>query len=288
MKQGFSLYFLLAATAACTTGPTGTATFTTRGDESIERGITAEGDEGFVDGWSLSYDKFLMSFYQLTISDDSGQVGAITDPTYIVDQTAPGSKQLFSVEGIEAKAWNRVSYMVMPPLSYNVLVSGDEDDLALLKDAGYSVYISGTASKGDVTKTFALGFTEGTLYEQCHSDHDGEEREGIVVPTDAEELIELTTHGDHLFYDRLQGPLNDGENGSLRFDALAMADDEGNADGDITANELRNMQVDADVYDLSQSDGSITNLFDFINGRAHTIGHFQGEGVCSFTGASRN
>ncbi len=54
-----------------------------------------------------------------------------------------------------------------------------------------------------MTKTFAWGFTNGTVYSDCVSEIDGKEAEGFIVANGGNEKVQLTIHGDHFFYDDL-------------------------------------------------------------------------------------
>lgn len=263
---------------ACSFEETGSVTFTTWGEEYIERGIPA-GDEGFVDGWSVEYHKFLVAFANITVADGAGRVAAASDQRFVVDNARPGRKKLLSFDEIEAKAWDRVSYEIAPPTRDAALIGATDDDLELLLDDDYALYIEGTAVKGDVTKTFALGFDTATRYHDCKAEEDGKQTDGIVVTNGSANVSELTTHGDHFFYDRLQGSAGANIETSLRFETIAQADDGGDGDGVITADELAAQAIDVELYDPSGLPAD--NLLEFMTGLARTVGHFRGEGECS-------
>jgi hypothetical protein len=154
-------------------------------------------------------------------------------------------------------------------------------DLKLMLDGGYSFYVEATATKGDVSKHFAWGFTIGTKYERCHSEQDGKDQLGVVVTNNSETELQLTTHGDHLYYDRLQASPDPAIVTSLRFQALANADTDG--DGEITLEELDAAPLDIRLYDPSGLKG-ITSQGAFVTSLARTIGHFRGEGECDISG----
>ncbi|HEX2671066.1 MAG TPA: hypothetical protein VHM25_09360, partial [Polyangiaceae bacterium] len=134
---------------ACSSEETGSSTFTTWGEEYIEEGIPA-GEDGFVDGWSVKYDKFLVAFANIQVADANGDVGGSAEQSFVVDNVQAGRKKLVSFADIEAKAWDRVSYQINPPAADATLVSATSKDLKILRDGGYSIYIEGTASKGGV------------------------------------------------------------------------------------------------------------------------------------------
>lgn len=275
------LALLLAAAhlIACSSEETGTATFTTWGEEYIEEGIPAGGDGGFVDGWSIKYDKFLVAFANIEVADASGDVAGRAEQSFVVDNTRPGRKKLVTFADVEAKAWDRVSYQIKPPTEDATLVSATSKDLQILRDGGYSIYIEATATKGDVTKTYALGFENATQYKECQAEEDGKETLGIVVTNGSEDTSELTTHGDHFYYDRLQGSAGANIETSLRFETIAKADDDGDGNGVITAEELENEPLDVELYDPSGLPAS--NMLEFMSGLSRTVGHFRGEGECT-------
>jgi hypothetical protein len=282
-KQPFQLALLtLLALSGCSEEEVGKATFTTWGEAYIEEGIPAS-DEGFVDGWSLKYDKFLVNFHQIQVGAGNGEVAATAPKSYFVDNVEPGRKQLVTFDEITAQAWDRVGYQIKPAISSAEVVAGSPSDLDMMVEAGYSLYIAGSASKDDVTKTFALGFTTGTQYQECHSEQNGKDTAGIVVTDGAEDTSELTTHGDHFFYDRLQGSAGSNIETALRFDTIAAADDNGDADGEITLEELEKQPLDVRLYDPSGLPAA--NMKDFMTGLARTVGHFRGEGECTISEA---
>jgi hypothetical protein len=146
---------------------------------------------------------------------------------------------------------------------------------------GYSLYVAGTATgaEGD-EKRFAWGFAIGTRYNECHSEQDGRDEAGVVVTNNSSVEAQLTTHGDHLFYDRLQASPDPAIPTSLRFDALAAAD--ANADGEVTLEELNARTLDVRSYDPSGL-GAVTHGA-FVTSLARTVGHFRGEGECTISG----
>jgi hypothetical protein len=261
-------------------GGEGTVSVTTWGEDYIEQEIPVDpGDgSGFVDGWSVSYERFLVNFQNVRVADSDGESAASFDGAYLVDNTKPGVKTLTSFEGVPARAWDTVSYEIAPVTASSGLATGvSEADRTLMADGGYGIYVAGTATKGDVQKHFAWGFAIGTAYDECHSEQDGKAEAGIVVTNNAELDLQLTTHGDHFFYDRLQSSPDPSIETSLRFDALAAAD--ADDDGEITLDELNATLIDVTLYDPSGLGASTYGAF--VTALARTVGHFRGEGECT-------
>jgi hypothetical protein len=274
--------FALLLLMGCSDEEYGSATFTTWGEAYIEQGIPA-GDGGFVDGWSVEYGKFLVNFHQIRVATASGEVAVVGPQAFFVDNVVPGRKKLVTFSDVTAKSWDRVSYQIKPAIASAQIVAGAPEDLDMMVEAGYALFVRGTASKGALVKTFSLGFSAGTQYGECHSEQDGKDTAGIVVTDGSEDVSELTTRGDHFFYDRLQGSAGSDAETSLRFDTLAAADDNGDADGDITLQELENQTIDLDLYDASGLPAA--NMADFVSGLARRVGHFRGQGECTISEA---
>ena len=274
--------------AACSSDPTssggeGVEKFTTWGEEFIEKGIPSDpgGQSGFLNDWTLRYDKFLVNFHSITVADADGHVGATSEDSYFVDNTKPGRKELISFTGLEAKAWEQVSYEIKPALADAVVVSGDEEDLEMMVKEGYSIYVEGSAAKDSTMKTFHWGFTTATLYRECHHKEEGKDTLGVVVTNGSTDTSELTTHGDHFFYDRLQASPDPAIPTSLRFDEKAAADEKpnGDEDGDITLDEMSRLPIDVRTYNPSPF--AAPTLGAFVTALARTVGHFRGEGECT-------
>jgi hypothetical protein len=261
-------------------GGEGDVTFTTWGEEFIEEGIPEDpGDgSGFVDGWSIVYERFLISFQNIIIADGDGDVVESFDESVLVDNTAEGVKSLVAFKGVPARAWEQVGFEVAPVRSKTKLGKGATSaDKELMANEGYSLYVEGTATNGDIIKTFKWGFGASTRYRDCRSEQAGKVQTGIVVKNNASLKVELTTHGDHLFYDRLHAAADSDEVTSLRFQAIADAD--ANDDGEVTLEELKDTPLDVRLYHRSGLPAS--NLGDFITQLTRSVGHFQGEGECS-------
>lgn len=269
---------------ACGDDGVGTAKFTTWGEEYIEQMIPSDptGEGGFVDGWTLHYDKFLVVFHGITVGDSGGSIAETMPGSKFVDNTRPGRKDLVSFADLDAKHWDRVSYQIKPALPDSEVVTGDVVDRDMMVQNGYSVYVAGSAQKvgadgGTVTKTFHWGFKTATQYTNCQqAAESGQPLEGVVITNGGTDVSELTTHGDHLYYDRLMTSADPAVKTSLRFDEKAAADK--NADGEVTLDELFATPIDVRKYDPSGLDAP--SLGAFMTNLARTIGHFRGEGEC--------
>ena len=71
----------------CNSDSPGSAKFTTWGEEYIEDEIPADpkGEDGFVDGWKLHYDKFLVAIHGISVATSKGEVGATMTGARLID-----------------------------------------------------------------------------------------------------------------------------------------------------------------------------------------------------------
>ena len=284
MKRSFGLTnlflaaALLAGCGAEEPAGRGDVAITTWGEGYIEEEIPAS---DFEDGWSIKFSKFLVVLGGVRIADDAGAIGAESKGTKIVDHVSPGVKPLVTFGALEAKAWTKVSFEIRPPDEGTELGDGaTAADLDAMKQGGYALWAEGEATQGAVTKTFRWGFGVPTAYVECKGDKDGRETPGVLVTNGGIDNVELTIHGDHLFYDDLQSPT-----AKLRFNALASADVD--QDGEVTLAELAMKKlVDIDPTEGAYGTGSagdVNDLGAFVTDLSRTVGHFRGEGECFAT-----
>lgn len=272
--------FGLAALSGCgddTNGPSGgegTVTFTSWGEEYIEDQIPSS---AFEDGYSVTYDRFLVLVGNIVVADSEGVEAGRHDGFFLMDHTEPGTKELISLEGLEAKAWTHVSYETSPASAGQIEPLGavTQADVDQMVTEGLHVYVEGTISNGTASKTFAWGFGVPTLLDDCEGDLDGKTTEGVLVTQGGNDVVELTIHGDHFFYDDLQAA-----EAVLRADAMFNAD--ADDDGEITLEELEAVSLvdlPPDQYGTGGVDG-VNDLRAFVEFLSRTLGHFRGEGEC--------
>jgi hypothetical protein len=266
------LAFLVPAVACAPTE--GDLTFSTWGEEYIEKGIPAS---EFADGWGVTFDTFLVVLDGVEVSDGTSSQAKMPRPK-LFNHVVPAPKPVFSAGKLPARAYTQVSFMITPVTADTELGQGaTEADKALMTKGGYSVYVAGKAQKGAEQKRFAWGFTTKTLFADCRVEEAGKEVLGVVVTSGGSLDAELTIHGDHLFYDDLQAP-----DAKLRFQNLADAD--ANKDGEVTLAELAAVKLarlpkENGPYGTGSA-ADVTDLGAFVTGLTRTVGHFRGEGEC--------
>jgi len=257
---------------ACGGEESGTITATVYGEEFIEDGIPVAGgeDPGFSDGWTLAFDKFLVSIGNAKAATDVG-----APEFYIVDLAQSSGGEGFELTEFAAPggAYDHYGYSIRPEAAATG-TNAVAADVTAMKAAGYSIWIKGTAMKGGVTKTLDWGFKLKLDYSNC-------EAETEIDGNDA--TIQATIHSDHLFFDDATSPEPD-----IAFQLVADADGKAGAaaDGMITLAELEatdiRTQTRYQVGSLRDSAGqAIVNLKQYIEVQATTVGHINGEGHCA-------
>jgi hypothetical protein len=245
----------------------GTLRATVYGEEFIEDGIPAD---VFSDGWSVSFDKFLVS-----IGNVAGQAGhdnpEIGSPGFqIVDLAQSSGGEGYELAKLAAPGgeYDHYGYQLKADPNATAL-NADPADVTSMKAAGYSIWVKGSATKGAVTKTFDWGFTMKLTYAHCD----------LMDSVDGDTLTaQATIHADHLFYDDAVS-----EEPNVAFQLIADAD--ANADNTISSTELAAMDIRSQTrYQVgSKKDptgATIENLWQFIETQTVTVGHINGEGHC--------
>jgi hypothetical protein len=285
--RSVALLAVAFSSVACGSDPTGSGgrgdvTFTTWGEDYIEEEIPAGEDGGFVDGWSLVYSKFLVVIRNIQVADASGAVAASSQGSVLFDHTGAGVKPVVRFDGLEARHWDRVSYEIGPADADTTKHDSASDaDLESMVNGGHSLRLVADVSKGAETMHIDWSFDLATGYVNCQSEQDGKEELGVVVTNNGSADVQLTIHGDHPFYDRLQASPA-GIETYLRFDAMEAADKNprtGDSNGVVTLSELDAVDFDPLVYDLSGFP-DVSSMGDFVRSLVRTVGHYRGEGEC--------
>lgn len=245
----------------------GSITATAYGEEFIEEGIPAS---VFADGWAVQFDKFVVS-----IGDPKAKAGEgakeVGDPgMYLVDLAQPSNGEGYAFATFDAFAgtYDHYGYRIAPS-GDAVAINASEADAAAMKQRGYSIWVQGTATKGGVEKSFDWGFSLKLAHAHC---------DVMETIRDQAITVQSTIHADHLFYDDAVS-----EDPNVAFELIATAD--ADDDGTITTDELAATDIRAQTrYQVgSRRDphgNAITNLLQYIELQATSLGHLNGEGHC--------
>ncbi len=250
----------LAFSVGCGGEGEGTLVTTIYGEAFVESGIPAE---AFVDGWSVTFDRFLVVVGEVEAE------GIEVEPRFrLVDLVTPTSGAGQELQQIEVAAgdYGALAYRIAPSPDA-VPLGVDDEAAAMVRDGGYSLYVSGEAQRGGSTIRFAWGFSTDTTYRACAI--------AANVADGGEARAEITIHADHFFYDDL-----DSEEPNVAFDAIAAADAQGDGDGIVSEAELRAYDISAEArYQVGSRD--ISDLWGFVAAQTRNVGHVDGEGHCA-------
>ncbi|MBK7829112.1 hypothetical protein [Nannocystis sp.] len=269
MLRGACIFILPSlCSTACDTARDEALEVRIYGEEYIEEGLPVE---IFVDGWSLRYDKFLVSVGGVAVAEKGSEPGLREPAFQVFDLTraSDGAGQEVASELVSLGRYDDTSFTIAPAADATA-GNASAEDLALMVDGGFSVYVAGTATKGDVSKHFAWGFATHTDYSECESLADVRGGQPAVV--------QLTIHGDHLLYDDLYS-----KTPNVTFTLVAEADADN--DGEVSQAELEAVDLrPLPNYQVGSTD--IVDLWHFIEHLTTTLGHIDGEGHCKGTRTS--
>ena len=246
------------------------------GEEFIEEGLPAD---QFADGWSVTFSTFLVVLGAVEVKDAAGVVAVGADAEgvpAVFDMVQPGPVTIVDIDDVPAQRYDDVSAVVAPDADA-VAGSAAEADAARVTDGGFSVLVEGQATKGDDVKTFSWAFDTQTRFTNCETEGEGA---GIVVRAGEANTMQLSIHGDHLFYDDLAA-----DDAVLRGDAIFGADGaDGSAPGDdVSQAELAAVDLTTLPSDQYGNAGSAETLADFVSALSRTLVHLNGEGECSLS-----
>jgi hypothetical protein len=290
----FLLGLILAILSACgSSGSVGRVQVFVTSEDTVTEGIQpGTGRENILDGWTVQYQKYLVTIGNFRAWRSSKPTERLSDPrTYVVNlRTAPTTGFLLAeFQNVAAERWDKVAYDLPNATASTLCAAGTTPaDCNFMKQNGYSLYFEATMTKtggqscrpGAPTDcvaresvTFRWGFRAGTSYEDCGPE---EGDSGFAVPSGGVATVKPTIHGDHWVF---TGFVH--EEASRR--AQWIADSDLNRDGETTLTELQQVQA-ADVFPSTQYNlsggGTIVTAYDFALAQVKTIGHFQGDGEC--------
>ena len=276
-------------TIGCNAGE-GTLALVATGEDAAIGGFPVM-DEGetieFADGWTLEFDKYLVSFGRLSLASASGEVGLESDAIYVVDLHR-GTADVDLFGDLAAQRWDQLGFEIVAPGADAIAVGDVADaDVQAMREGGFNYWVVGRASKAGVELSFSWQLANPTRNSQCTNGIDG--TQGVVVRNSGTSTAQITFHLEHMFWDSLGT-----DDAELHFDPIAaMADAQGNIDFDALAdqnlNDLRDAEgnplVDAEgnpiVYDPASVPLAADNLREFILGAVSTQGHLNGGGLCT-------
>lgn len=279
-----ALSLLLASSCGGTDG-VGTVRVSLSGEEASREGFPV-GDIAFADGWSVQFERVIVSLVDFRLAASDGDEAAIeADP--IVADLHLGEPIAWTFEGVHARRWDRVSYHFGPPTAASRKVGAvDDATLASMIANGHALHLEGVATRGEESVPFAFGLDLNVDATRCEG---ADATEGLVVREATFNDAQLTIHLDHLFFDSYAT-----DEPAMRFDPMAavVGDDDlltlddlaMQSTTDVRDAEGEPLLVDGAplVYDAGDLPLDGPNLREFVRAAAITVGHFQGEGHCDY------
>ncbi|MFN7697700.1 MAG: hypothetical protein ACK6CU_27820 [Deltaproteobacteria bacterium] len=286
---GFAAAALGAAVAGCggSSAPTGELTVAIQSEDTITGGLSAGmGDEDIVDGWDVTFDKYIAAFGEVHIhAMAAGGSDVHTDANLVIDlRTVPETGR---VVGTRTLPEGRYSFEYDMPhataaLTRDGSVSQADFDRMVAEECSY--LIAGTATNGSRSIDFDFCLDAEARYE-CSA---MEGMEGIAVSAGATTAF-MTIHGDHLFFNGF--PVGDEAVVRRRAGWLALVDDATGADGTVDNADLEATPIsilpsaDYSLAGAPMVEGmAVTNMALYARAQLVTQGHLNGEGECLANG----
>jgi hypothetical protein len=315
---------LAVALSACGGDDSGSLSVLIEAEDTIQEGIEAddgsEADESIRDGWSASFDKYVLAVgdVDLELSTERGRT-AEAKAVFAVDLTKipPAGLSLWTLQNLDAGRWEfhyslggaadgaerhesvtQADFDAMQSSDLTYLIHGSltKTDGRSCPPASFADPPAGATSLGtnaggdecyaNPVVSFAFGVSSETLLGPCELDGVS----GVSVPAGGTQTVAITIHGDHLFFNGF--PTGD-EGGTVRL-AQWLADCDLNLDGEVTREELEQLRPS----DLPEMDGryqfgaspiealETQSLWIYVTAQLKTQGHLQGEGECEIDGAT--
>jgi hypothetical protein len=205
-------------------------------------------DTSTTDGYAIHFERVLVSIGQVDLGGrDNSSCNEYSNPDYT---------RLFDFKQVSAPREVGIAYATGPcafgfslrfPNDTTLLDQGaTSDDATLMRtpgtdpvsmDAGVSVYVEGTGTRGDATKHFAWPFRKRVGYDNCGPLDDAGAVQPVFSLTSGEKTsVNLEIHAEALFQNR--------STSLIHFGPFAQAD--ANGDGEIDFSELWTVPI-ADV-----------------------------------------
>jgi hypothetical protein len=241
----------------------------------------------FADGWTLEFEKVLVSLSELELA--AGEDSVASDRSWVVDLHL-GDPELEELADLAPQRWESFGFVIAPPTATSEPGDGVASaDLERMIGEGLGYLVVGSATHPDRgTITFEWGLPIAVRHRNCTNGVDG--TAGIVVRENSATDAEITVHMDHIFWDTLGT-----EKAQLRFDPIWGADVDEN--GEVTTEELSAQRISALtdpkgaplldeegaplVYDPGSLPLPDKNLYEFILLSTASMAHLNGLGLCS-------
>lgn len=243
----------------------------------------------FVDGWSIQFSKFIVSFGGIDVHGTDGAMGVTSTDKYVAD-LHEADAALPTFEGLAARHWEHFGFEISPPDATTKIIGSVQDgELQTMIAGKYNYLVQGTATKGAESLTFSFGLASPTKYTDCKY---GDGAAGVAIQSDMTAEAEITIHAAHIFFDALET-----ETAALRFDAMGavsgadMKLDIGEVASqglatlkDASGMPLKDMSGNPVVYNTGSVQLPTPDLLAFMQYSSGRMAHLNGRGPCTVTG----
>ncbi|GAB4201055.1 MAG: hypothetical protein OHK0013_12690 [Sandaracinaceae bacterium] len=269
--------------------PTGSLIVSIQAEETITDGLSSGmGDEDIVDGWSVTFDDYIVAIGDLHLQQIGGTHEVHEHDEIVIDlQSVPATGRQFA--SIASIPEGRYSFEYSTPKADAEMerdASVSQADFDRMVAEGCTYLIRGSAVNGARTIRFDFCLDAEAAYE-CSA---MEGMEGIVVSASTNTAF-MTIHGDHLFFNGF--PAGDEAVVRRRAGWLALVDDATGADGMVTNADLEATPIsilppaDYSLAGAPMVEGmAITNMALYARAQLMTQGHLNGEGECAANGVA--
>lgn len=290
----FCSVFALVASAC---GGNGRVQVFVEAEDTIPDGLSAgTGEENIVDGWNVSYQKFLIGFGDFHARQSGNASASLTESKRLVldMQALPVGGLVFAdFADVEAVRWDKVGFSLVGGASAGITAGPgtSASDLQLMQSGNYSVYFEAKLTKADGQSckpgaptdcvpaseiTLKWGVPAATSFDDCAPESG---QAGFAVPSGGTAQVKPTIHGDHWFFSNL----TQGAEITERR-AQWIADCDLNRDGETTIEELKATAAfdvfPSATYNLTGGVDPVNVAYDYLVVQARTLGDYQGEGEC--------
>jgi hypothetical protein len=276
-----TVLFTLAACGDHGASTTGRVQVFVEPEDTIPEGLEpGTGEENISDGWTVTYDKFLVAVGNFRATRSADTSDKLAEPkVYIVDlkTVAAGGLVIAQFNDVTASRWDKVGFD-LPNASASAVraESTAQADYDFMLANTFSIYIEGSMTKDAITKTFNWGLSAGTSFDDC-APVSGDA--GFAVPSGGTVQVKPTIHGDHWFFTNI----TQGEEITERR-AQWIADSDTDDNGETTLDELKAVPAanvfPSPTYNLSGAIIPVNTAFDYLMAQTRTLGDFQGDGEC--------
>lgn len=207
----------------------------------------------FVDGWSLTFDRYIFVVGEVRLHEqlpdgqaaDGPLVDQWTGPVVLDLMRPPSGVEFVTLQNLPALRHD-FGFDIVDATAAAENVSASREDYQTMIDEGWTFWASGTASKTvagtSTTVEFSVGFSAPTRFRRCVNGVD--QTRGVAIEASSTVGAYIYPHSPHLFWDVLAAG-----DAQLRFDPWAAVAGE---DGVVTADEIATQNL----LDLRDADGS--------------------------------